>query len=118
MLLNATVSVVNEVTFQGSRCGDLDRAMKAIADGTVVVDDLVSASFPLHATEAAIKATETGAKVVLEVAVRQSAFGITPFAAFGGGMRVQDAVRVSLALPASAFDSVGERPSVGARHAS
>jgi 2-desacetyl-2-hydroxyethyl bacteriochlorophyllide A dehydrogenase len=64
---DATLAVVNEVQVQGSRCGDHARAIDALSSGAVKVDDLVTAAFPMHAVEAALKAAAGGAKVVIEI---------------------------------------------------
>lgn len=94
---------IPRATFVG-RCARLDANRVRIAG-----------RFTLNGVERPLDviALRHGDRFVLEVVVRQSAFGITPFTAFGGGMRVQDPVRVSLALPASAFDGVRDDAALG-----
>ncbi|MCE5325901.1 MAG: alcohol dehydrogenase catalytic domain-containing protein [Planctomycetaceae bacterium] len=45
--MNLAPLVINEVTVVGSRCGPFDKAIAALADGSVQVTDLISARLPL-----------------------------------------------------------------------
>jgi threonine dehydrogenase-like Zn-dependent dehydrogenase len=57
--LNLSPVVVNEVTILGSRCGPINEALVALANGAVTTEGLVSAVFPLadgvRAMEAALR---------------------------------------------------------------
>jgi threonine dehydrogenase-like Zn-dependent dehydrogenase len=61
--------VVDEVTIVGSRCGPFDRAIAALADGTVDVAPLISERYPLSDGVAALARAGAGSvlKVLLEV---------------------------------------------------
>ncbi len=47
--------VVNEIQVVGSRCGPFAPALQALANGSVVVDDLVDDTYPLDESERAIQ---------------------------------------------------------------
>lgn len=58
--------VVNELTVVGSRCGDLSRAMQALARGIVDPTPLIAARYPLTRADAALAhAARSGALKVL-----------------------------------------------------
>ncbi|MBN2584114.1 MAG: alcohol dehydrogenase catalytic domain-containing protein [Planctomycetes bacterium] len=54
--LNLSSIVVNEVTVLGSRCGPLNEALAALANGSVTTEGMISATFPLAD---GVKAMET-----------------------------------------------------------
>ena len=66
---DASRVVVNEVTLVGSRCGRFEPAIKALQEGTVNVDPLISATYPLgEADRAFTRAAESESlKVLLRV---------------------------------------------------
>lgn len=53
--MDLTPAVINEVTVVGSRCGIFRPAMESLAAGTVMVDDLVDATYPLEKIHSAIQ---------------------------------------------------------------
>ena len=58
--------VINELEVVGSRCGNMQRAMDALAEGAVDPTPLIDRRFPLHCAEDALKrAAEKGALKVL-----------------------------------------------------
>lgn len=60
--------VVNEVTLVGSRCGPFEPALRLLAQGTVRVDEMISAIYPLsRAPQALRRAAEKGVLKVLLV---------------------------------------------------
>lgn len=61
--------VIHEITLVGSRCGPFEPALRALADGRVEVDALISQRVPLaRAEEALARAAAPGAlKVLIEV---------------------------------------------------
>ena len=67
--INLAPLVINEVTVVGSRCGPFEPALKALADGSIHVAEMVSGIFPLEqALEAFEFASSPGAlKVMLRV---------------------------------------------------
>lgn len=69
LTLDASAVVVNELTLVGSRCGPFTKALALLAAGTVDVQPLVSARYPLErALEAFDHAQRPGTlKVLLEV---------------------------------------------------
>ncbi|MFY9300728.1 MAG: alcohol dehydrogenase catalytic domain-containing protein [Candidatus Nitrosotenuis sp.] len=46
--LDLTPTIVNEITFVGSRCGPFRPAIQALASGTISVDDLIEKTYPLE----------------------------------------------------------------------
>jgi len=63
---NPAPLVIHEITLLGSRCGPFPPALDALAAGTVEVQSLVSAAFPLsQGVEAFRKAREPGVLKVL-----------------------------------------------------
>ncbi|MCE5277536.1 MAG: alcohol dehydrogenase catalytic domain-containing protein [Planctomycetaceae bacterium] len=67
--MNLAPLVINEVTVVGSRCGPFDKAIAALAEGSVRVEDLISARLPLsRAAEAlALAARPDMMKVLIDV---------------------------------------------------
>lgn len=64
--LDAAPVVVNEITLVGSRCGRMDRAMKLIRSGRLLLDDMITAEFSLaDAAEAFLEAQRPGSLKVL-----------------------------------------------------
>jgi threonine dehydrogenase-like Zn-dependent dehydrogenase len=57
--LNLAPLVINEIMVIGSRCGPFEPALKALADGSVRVADMITKTFPM---EEALKAFEFAAK--------------------------------------------------------
>jgi len=58
--------IVNEVTLVGSRCGRFEPALELLRLGTVRVDNLIAARFPLsEAPQAFVRAAEKGVLKVL-----------------------------------------------------
>jgi len=60
--------VIHEITVVGSRCGPFEPALRALSEGSVEVDSLISARVPLARAEQALaRAAEPGAlKVLIE----------------------------------------------------
>ncbi len=60
--------VVDEITMVGSRCGPFDKALAALADGTVPVEKMIDARFPLRDGVEAFARAGTGGvlKVLVE----------------------------------------------------
>ena len=64
--LDAAPLVVDELTLIGSRCGPFAPALQMLADGTIEVEDLIEATYPLNHGPAAFKhAARPGALKVL-----------------------------------------------------
>ena len=64
--INLASLVINEITVVGSRCGPFEPALKALSDGSVRVDEMISGVFPLEqATEAFEAAMKPDALKVL-----------------------------------------------------
>ena len=58
--------VVNEINVVGSRCGPFEPALAALADGSIEVEPLIAARFPLQLAQAALaRAGEPGVLKVL-----------------------------------------------------
>lgn len=66
--LDLSSTVVNEVTFIGSRCGPFRPAINALASGIIQVDDLIDSIFPLEEFESAFEqaAKSDSLKVMLK----------------------------------------------------
>lgn len=66
--LDLSQTVVNEVTFIGSRCGPFRPAIDALASGIIQVDDLIDSVFPLEEFESAFEqaAKSDSLKVMLK----------------------------------------------------
>lgn len=64
--LSLSPVVIDEVTILGSRCGPFEPAIRALAEGTVHVDALIQATFPLRdAQRAFAAASEPGTLKIL-----------------------------------------------------
>lgn len=61
--------VIDEITVVGSRCGQFEPALRLLESRTIVVDDLISAEFPLENALEALKAAQqrNALKVLLRV---------------------------------------------------
>lgn len=61
--------VIDEITVVGSRCGQFEPALRLLERRTIVVDDLISAEFPLENALEALKAAQqrNALKVLLRV---------------------------------------------------
>lgn len=63
---DAAPVVVNEITLIGSRCGRMEPAMRLIRSGRLLLDDMITAEFPLaEAAEAFLEAQRPGSLKVL-----------------------------------------------------
>ncbi len=65
--LNTTLHTVNELRFQGSRCGPFDKAIQFMLDHRLPDKTWISRRFALHDVEAALNEAEQLPKVVLEM---------------------------------------------------
>lgn len=66
--INLAPLVINEITVVGSRCGPFEPALKALADGSVQVKEMISKTFPM---EQALEAFELASRPeTLKVLIR------------------------------------------------
>jgi threonine dehydrogenase-like Zn-dependent dehydrogenase len=56
--LDFTPVIINEITIVGSRCGPFRPAIEALASGLVLVDDLISAEYPMSNYQKAFEEAE------------------------------------------------------------
>lgn len=67
--LSLAAVVIDEITVVGSRCGPFGKAIDALADGSINVDDLISHRFTLDQVDQAFKAADdaNAFKVIFEI---------------------------------------------------
>jgi len=61
-----TVVTVRELTIQGSRCGPFPKAIERLKAGLIPVEDYISGVFPLEEIQEALRAAQSGIKVLIE----------------------------------------------------
>lgn len=65
--LNTTLHTVNEIRFQGSRCGPFDKAIAFMQEHNLPNESWISERFPLSEIDKALAAAETLPKVLLDI---------------------------------------------------
>ena len=68
--INLTELVIREITLYTSRCGPFDKAIEGMKSGKIIVDNLISNSFPLNEINAAIESynkNRDNIKIIIEI---------------------------------------------------